>query len=209
MRYHDRIANYAGNLKAVGRINSLTIFVDDRYEMPGFGYSVERVSGLHGFHAYCIASAHSAAVAVTHISNSSVRQFHLTTTDHCFFIACIIPRDSGTYGGLALVVPRAEVSEYPPVLFVVYLSFGVAFLDISSYSHTLRVFHNYRQVFNIQSVLQLNCLPCRLTNCIRGSELVSSVRFLILPSDTAMQRFLCLMSLHAILDVMKRDLVIL
>ena len=206
MRYHDRIANYAGNLKEVGRINSLTIFVVDRYEMPGFGYSVEWVSGLHGFHAYCIASAHSAAVAVTHNSNSSVRQFRLTTTDHCFFIACIIPRDSSTYGGLALVVPRAEVSEYPPV---VCLSFGVASLTISSDSHTLRFFHNYRRVFNIQSVLQLSCLPCRLTNCIRGSELVSSVPTLILPSDTAMQWFLCLKSFHAILDVMKRDLVVL
>ena len=40
----------------------------DQYEMPGLGYSVEWVSGLHGFHAYCIASAHSAAVAATHTS---------------------------------------------------------------------------------------------------------------------------------------------
>ena len=190
-------------------MHSLTIPAVDRYEMPGFCYSVEWVSGLHGFHAYGIASAHSAAVAVTHIPNSSVRQFCLTTTDHCFFIACITPRDSGTYGGLALVVFRAEVSEYPPVLFVVCLSFGVASLAISSDSHTLRFFHNYSRVFNIQYVLQLNCLPCRLTNCIRGSELVSSVRFLILPSDTATQWFLCLMSFHAILDVMKRDLVVL
>ena len=129
--------------------------------------------------AYCIASAHSAAVAVTHISNSSIRQFRLTTTDHCFFIACIIPRDSGTYGGLALVVPRAEVSEYPPVLFVVCISFGVPSLTISSDSHTLRFFHNYRRVFNIQFVLQLNCLPNRLTNCIRGSELFSSSGFCV------------------------------
>ena len=79
MRYHDRVTNYAGNHKAIGRISSLTTRISiciesigypgpavDRYETPGLGYSVERVSGLHVFHAYCIASAHSVAVAVTH-----------------------------------------------------------------------------------------------------------------------------------------------
>ena len=91
--------------------------------------------GLHGFHANCnqpilhLASsvsytttclAESAAVAVTHISNSSIRlhlfgQLHHTTTDCCFFIACkvtiTIQRCSVTYSGLALVVPRAGISS--------------------------------------------------------------------------------------------------
>ena len=97
--------------------------------------------------------------------------------------------------------------EYPPVLFVVCLSSGVASLAISSDSHTLRFSHNHRRVFNLcrsktAILVVYQMLHSWFLTTLKRTNSHPPQRH---GNTTATQWFLCLMSFDAILDVPKRD----